>query len=133
MSVHQVLQQGLGAALAAHAPLAGALTAIFDAPPVRARRPYALVEEALLTDWGVKGLAGREARVAIVLRDTGERPERLRMLVEEVETAVAAMPDALGEGWRVVSRVLLRSRILNEGESRWSALSEFRLRMLREN
>ena len=43
------------------------------------------------------------------------------------------MPDALGEGWRVVSRVLLRSRILNEGESRWSALSEFRLRMLREN
>ena len=131
MTLQELLQAAIKAALEDHAPLAGAVTAVFDAPPVRAALPHALVEEAVLTDWSTKDMTGREGRVTILLRDGGERPARLRALAGAAEDAIEAMPGALGEGWRIVSLVLLRSRIVREGDSRWMAASEYRVRMLR--
>jgi hypothetical protein len=128
MSVQAVVQAALATALR-EAGLA--LTSVFDAPPVRAAKPYALVEEAQLADWGTKDIAGREGRVSIVLFDGGESPARLRGLAGAAEEAVAAMPRILGDGWAVASLVLLRSRIVREGDNRWRSVSEFRLRMLR--
>jgi hypothetical protein len=126
MSVQMVLQAALVEALAGLE-----VTRVFDAPPVRAARPYALVEEAWLTDWGTKDMAGREGRFAVTLFDVGERPARLRELAGAVETAIEAMPRAIGNGWEVASLVLLRSRINREGDGRWQSVSEFRVRMLR--
>jgi hypothetical protein len=126
MSVQVVLQAALVEALAGLE-----VTQVFDAPPVRAARPYALVEEAWLTDWGTKDMAGREGRFAVTLFDVGERPARLRELAGAVETAIAAMPRAIGNGWEIASLVLLRSRINREGDGRWQSVSEFRVRMLR--
>ncbi|WP_342248566.1 DUF3168 domain-containing protein [Sphingomonas sp. OTU376] len=126
MSVQEVLQAALVEALAGLE-----VTAVFDAPPVRAARPYALVEEAWLTDWGTKDMAGREGRFAITLFDAGERPARLRALAGEVEDRIAAMPRGIGQGWAIASLVLLRSRISRDGDSRWQSVSEFRVRMLR--
>ena len=131
MSVGELLQAALAAALREDAVLAEGLTAVFDALPVRSARPWALVEEPALTDRGTKDAAGREARIAVVLHDTGERPVRLRGLAGAVEQVVAALPAELGEGWRIASLALLRSRVLREGEGRWAALVEFRVRMLR--
>jgi hypothetical protein len=128
MSVQAVLQAALVAALRGQRL---AVTAVFDAPPARAARPYALVEESLLGDWGTKDMAGREGRVAIALFDGGESPMRLRALAGEAEDAILAMPRAIGEGWAVVSVMLLRARIAREGEGRWKSVSEFRVRMLR--
>jgi hypothetical protein len=126
MSVQEVLQAALVEALAGLA-----VTQVFDAPPVRAARPYALVEEAWLTDWGTKDMAGREGRFAVTLFDAGERPARLRALSGEVEAAIDAMPRDIGQGWAIASLVFLRSRIAREGDGRWTAVSEFRVRMLR--
>lgn len=128
MSVHGVLQAALAAALRGQGL---AVTGVFDAPPVRAARPYALVEESVLGDWGTKDMAGREGRVAIALFDGGESPARLRALAGEAEEAILAMPRAIGGGWAVVSTLLLRARISREGEGRWKSVSEFRVRMLR--
>ncbi len=125
MSVQAVLQAALAEALAEIE------AAVFDAPPVRAARPYAVIEEALLGDWSTKDMAGREGRLAVTLYDGGERPVRLRALLGAVEDAVEAMPRDLGGGWRVVTLVLARSRVVREGESRWMAVSEWRVRMLR--
>ncbi|MDG2534481.1 DUF3168 domain-containing protein [Sphingomonas sp. HITSZ_GF] len=126
MSVQEVLQAALVEALAGIE-----VTRMFDAPPVRAARPYALVEEAWLTDWGTKDMAGREGRFAVTLFDAGERPVRLRALAGAAEAAIEAMPRGLGQGWAVASLVLLRSRISREGDGRWQSVSEFRVRMLR--
>lgn len=131
MSVQELLQAGLKAALEDHAPLADVVTGVFDAPPARGALPYALVEEAVLADWSTKDMAGREGRVAIAIRDGGERPVRLRALAGAAEDAVEAMPRALGEGWAVASLVLVRGRIQREGDGRWLAISEYRVRMLR--
>lgn len=130
MSVQAVVQAAMAAALRDHAGLEG--VAVFDAPPVRSALPHAVVEEAVLSDWGTKDLAGREGRLAVLLRDGGERPVRLRTLAGEAEAAIEAMPRALGEGWRVVSLVLARSRVVREGGG-WMALSEWRVRMLKES
>lgn len=126
------LQAAFRAALEAHAPLAEAVTAVFDAPPVRGMRPYALVEDAVLTDWGTKDMAGREARIAVTLFDTGERPARLRALADAVDAAIEAMPREIGAGWRIASLAFVRGRMVREGEGRWAAVREFRVRMLRE-
>ncbi|MET0310361.1 MAG: DUF3168 domain-containing protein [Sphingomonas sp.] len=131
MSVQELLQTAFRAALEGHVPLADAVTAIFDAPPVRGLRPYVLVEEAVLTDWGTKDMAGREARITVSLFDTGERPARLRALAGEIEVAIAAMPHALGDGWRIASLAFVRGRTLREGDERWAATSDYRVRMLR--
>lgn len=131
MSAAVVLAEAIRAALTAHRPLADQLAAVFDAPPVRAATPHAVIGEAQLSDWGTKDMAGREARVAISLFDAGESPVRLRRLVGEVEVAMAGLPRALGDGWQLASRVLLRGRIERKGEGRWIATSEWRLRMLK--
>ncbi|MFN4097472.1 MAG: DUF3168 domain-containing protein [Sphingomonas sp.] len=131
MSAAVVLAAAIRAALSGHAPLAEGLVGVFDAPPVRAATPHAVIGEALLSDWGTKDMAGREARVVVSLFDAGESPARLRRLCGEVEVAMAAMPRVLGAGWELASRVLLRARIERKSEGRWVATSEWRVRMLK--
>ncbi len=130
MSATPELQAAIAVALAGADGLE-ALTAIFDAPPVRAALPHAVVEEVLFADWGTKDMAGREARAMVTLRDDGERPVRLRALAGAAEAAVLAMAPALGAGWRIVSMAFVRGRIAREANG-WVARSEFRVRMLRE-
>jgi len=126
MSVQAVVQAAMVAALDGLD-----VTGVFDAPPVRAALPYAVIEEAVLADWSTKDMDGREGRLAVTLYDGGERPVRLRVLAGAAEDAVSAMPRVLGEGWRVASLVFVRGRIVREGV-RWVAMSEWRVRVLRE-
>lgn len=107
--------------------------AAFDAPPVRAALPYAVVEDAVLARWGGAELDGREGRVRIVLHDAGERPVRLRSLSETVEAAVAGFSGEIGAGWRVVAFRLVRSRVVRAGGGdRWTATLEFAVKLYRE-
>ncbi|MEG3181983.1 DUF3168 domain-containing protein [Sphingomonas sp. LT1P40] len=129
MSAREMLQAGVCAALSE--ALDG--VAVFDAPPLRGPMPHAVVEEPLLIDWSTKDIAGREGRVAVQLFDAGERPVRLRALVGLAEDAVEGIEPVLGEGWRIVTIGLVRSRIVRARDSGWMAMSEFRVRMLREN
>jgi hypothetical protein len=129
MSARERLQAAMVEALGtALAPVT-----VFDAPPVRGAVPHVVVDEPLLGDWSTKDMTGREGRVAVIARDQGERPARLRGLVAAGEDALEAMPADLGEGWRVVTLTLARSRIAREREGGWIAMSEYRVRMLRVN
>lgn len=128
MSVQALLQAAVAAAIEGLE-----VTAVFDAPPVRAALPYAVVEEAVLADWSTKDMDGREGRFAVTVRDGGERPVRLRVLAGAVEDAVTVMDRDPGEGWRIASLMFVRGRIVRDGESRWMSVSEFRVRMLKEN
>src|SRR5690606_22399249 len=67
MSAAVVLAEAIRAGLAGHAPLAEGLAGVFDAPPPRAATPHAVIGEAMLSDWGTKDMAGREARVVVTL------------------------------------------------------------------
>lgn len=135
MSAAAVVQAAVVAAVRRD-PELGVLTAVFDAPPVRAALPYAVIDDPVLGLWGAKDLAGREGRVAVVLHDAGERPVRLRALFGAVELRVEALAGELGDGWRIAGVRLQRSRIVRGpgaagGEGRWIAASEFAVRVYR--
>jgi Protein of unknown function (DUF3168) len=132
MNPHSALVGALADTLRTRPALRDAVTGIFEAPPTRAARPFVLIDEPVLTDWSTKDQAGREARLTILLRDSGERRDRIRRLAGEIEAAVAAMPQAIGDGWHIASLVPLRSRIVAEGDNRLTAIIEHRARMLRE-
>ena len=119
----------VAAALREDATLRAVLNGVFEGPAVRASAPIAEVAEALASDWSTKDARGRELRVAVMLRDVGERPERLAGLVDAAERAIEAMPRDL-DGWRVASLTFVRSRTAGDGPGRWLAVVEYRVRVL---
>lgn len=111
---------------------------VHDGPPVQAAFPYALADAGFEADWSHKSGSGRELRLAVTIRDKGERPVRLRRLMGEAEAAIAAVARSL-EGWRLISLQFLRSRLVPDGRAiggapaaDWAGLVEFRARMLAE-
>jgi hypothetical protein len=103
---------------------------VFDAPPVRGAVPFAVVGEALLTDWSGAAFTGREGRFAVAMTDEGEVPVRLRTLVAAVEDRLPEMARDLGQGWRVAALRLAGGRIRRE-RARWVATVEFQVRLYR--
>lgn len=104
---------------------------VYDAHPLTAAAPHALVEIDSQTDWGHKSGAGRELRVAATLRAEGERPLGLRIAVSEAEGALAAIGPDLG-GWRLATMRHVRTRELRRPKGGWTAVIEFRARLLAE-
>lgn len=135
MSAAARLQQAVVAQLAHRAALDP--LAVFDMPPTRAALPHAVVEDPVLASWDATLVTGREGRLSVVMHDGGERPVRLRRLQGRVEDLIATMPADLGEGWRLVRLRLVRSRVVRgraeqgRGEQRWSAVSDFEVRVYR--
>ena len=118
----------LHAALAAHLR---ATIRVFDAPTVRAAMPLAVLGEAVLAASDATGVSGRIGTIAVDYADTGADPARLRALVGQVEAAMAGAPRALSEGWQLVGLRLTKSRMVRGKTDRWSATSEFAVRMYR--
>ena len=128
---------GAGAALEAAAFAAlGAIDGlgVFAAAPLQAAVPYAMVEAGPQSDWSHKSGEGRELRLAVTIRDKGETPLRLAQFAVEVETAMATL--SVGGGWSLVSFRFLRNRLLppqrGTPDATWSAVIEWRARMLRD-
>jgi hypothetical protein len=126
-----------GAATALQAAAIAALDGIeglngaYPAPPLQAAAPYALVECGAEGDWGHKSGKGRELRLAVTLRDEGERPERVQALADAVEGAIEAGLSPVG--WRLVTLTLLRVRGLGPARGGGPAiLIEYRARLLAE-
>jgi hypothetical protein len=117
------------AALAAVGGVAG-LNGVYDGPPLTAAFPHARIEAGPESDWSHKSGIGRELRLAIVLRDQGERPARLRALTVAVEAAAGGIGREL-DGWRLVNLVFLRSSMLREPGAAWAAAIEYRARLLK--
>jgi hypothetical protein len=128
-------EKGAGQTLAeaAIAALAGVerLNGVYDGPPLKGAYPYAQIEAGPESDWSHKSGAGRELRLAIVIRDKGERPTRLRALALAAETAAGALGPAL-DGWRLVNLTFLRSTLLREPNAAWAAAIEYRARLLKD-
>jgi hypothetical protein len=130
VSAGAAVQAAVIAALKARNEFAG--VAVFDAPPVRAAVPYAVVDPPELRDVSAKGLTGRGGSIGVVLHDAGERPGRLRELVGVVAEVVEALSGELGGGWRATAVVLARERVARAAvRDRWMAMSEFAVRVWR--
>jgi hypothetical protein len=125
MSAGAELQSAAIAALQDVAELGG----VYDGQPLQAVAPYALVETGPEVDWGHRSAAGREVRLAVTIRDEGERSARLRRLMAEAEAVLVGLPAV--QGWQLVTMRLLSSRAARDRRSGWIGLVEFRARMLK--
>lgn len=125
MSAGEKLQGAVVAALTGIEGLAS-----YDAPPLQAAFPYVLVEAGPESDWSHKGGTGREVRLAVTIRDRGERPVRLRALMDQAEAAITAMSSSI-EGWQLVSVQYLRSRLALDAKNGWAGSVDYRARMLK--
>lgn len=119
----------IAAVTAALGEVAG-LNGVYDGPPLQAAFPYAVIDAGPESDWSHKSGEGRELRLAVTLRDEGERPARLRELTRAAEAAIGAVDGDL-DGWRLVTIAFMRSRMLREPGAAWVAAIEYRARMLR--
>lgn len=133
MSAHSALYDAVDAVLGAHPGLGIVINGVFDAHPARAVRPYAVIEDAILVDWGTKDMIGREGRLAVGIFDASEDQGRLRVLADEIAGAVGTLPRELAEGWRIASLAFVRSRIFREAPGLCAAVVEYRVRMLQAN
>jgi hypothetical protein len=109
------------------------LGGVYPGPPLQAAFPHALVECGAEADWGHKSGRGRELRLAVTLRDSGERPERAQAFAEVAEATIEA--GLAVEGWRLVTLALMRSRTVATGRGReagWAVTLDWRARMLAE-
>ena len=98
MSAHVKLTEAVEALLGAHAGLGIVVNGVFDAPPQRAVRPYAVIEDAVLVDWSTKDMIGREGRLAVALFEAGEDRTRLRALADQIAAAIAGTATRAGRG-----------------------------------
>jgi hypothetical protein len=106
------------------------LNAVSDGPPLTGAFPYATVEAGPESDWSHKSGEGRELRLAILARDKGESPNRLRAIAARIEEAAAGIgPDLTG--WRLITLVFLRSSMLRSTGAAWTAAIEYRARLLK--
>ncbi|MGJ3629192.1 tail completion protein gp17 [Sphingomonas sp. MMS24-JH45] len=104
---------------------------VLDGADGRGTMPYAVLRDVIASDWGTKDRDGREVRVGITIRDEGESPTRVTRLASVAEGALLDLPRGL-TGWRVASVVPVRSAVLAEGQGRWAALIDVRVRVLAE-
>ncbi|HEY0625474.1 MAG TPA: DUF3168 domain-containing protein [Allosphingosinicella sp.] len=101
---------------------------VYEGPPVQAVMPHAIVEAGPESDWSHKSGAGREVRLAVTLKDVGERPVRLRALMDEAEAALEGLaPD----GWQLVTMRMMRSGMARDAKGVWTGASDYRARMLK--
>jgi Protein of unknown function (DUF3168) len=109
------------------------LGAVYPGPPLQAAYPHSIVECGPETDWGHKSGGGREVRLAVTLRDRGERPDRAEAWADSVEAAVET--GLAVEGWRLVTLSLSRRRTVAEGRgggAGWAVAIDWRARLLAE-
>lgn len=104
------------------------LGGVYDGQPLQAVVPYVVVEPGPESDWGHKSAAGREVRLAVTIRDEGERAVRLRRLMGRAEAALAGVTAVAG--WQLVTMRFLSSRVAKDRQGGWVGLVEFRARLL---
>lgn len=107
------------------------LSGVSDGIPVQAGDAHAVVEAGPEADWGFKGGDGAEVRFAVLIRCGGEQPKRARQLTGLARQALAAIGPDCGE-WRLVTLILMRSRVLRAPGPSWTGAAEFRARMIRQ-
>ena len=134
MSAEVTVRAAVVAGLKADAELAALLNGVFDGQPGRAALPYAVVGECIASDWGGKGLDGRELRLALSLHDAGDGAGRIGAMLARVDPVMHGL-DVVEGGWRVVGARLIRSRLLRSGArdgDGWRAVVDYRVRVVAE-
>lgn len=129
MSAELAVRGAVLAALQGNGALSALTNGIYDGPPVKASEPHVVLAECLGSDWGTKDADGREVRLSVALHDRAETPARLAEMMALTHGAVTGLAGLAGD-WRVASVALVRSRTARARDQGWSAVVDYRVRVL---
>lgn len=137
MSAEGAIRAAAVAALRADAALTALVNGIHDGAQVQASEPYIQVGECVGTDWGAKGLDGREVRLSLALLDKGETPGAIAAMLGRVEVAMRGVDGDVRDGWRIVGVRIVRSRVARAVPSQrrdggWQGVADYRMRAVLE-
>ena len=126
MTFEMLWREALLGALAGDAVLGAGLNRVGDGDGEAAGVTFALLGEIVGSDWGAKGLPGRELRFSVSVSDRGD-VARIAGLVAAVEAVLAAMPRAFSD-WDCGGVSVLRTRTVRRRDGVRSATIEARVR-----
>ncbi len=137
MSAEGAIRAAVVAALREDAALTALVNGIHDGAQVQASEPYIQVTECVGTEWGAKGLEGREVRLSLALFDKGETPGAIAAMLGRVEAAMRGVDGSAREGWRIVGMRFVRSRVARTAPSQrrdggWQGVADYRVRAVLE-
>ena len=125
------MRAALTAWLAADPALALQLNSITEEVPSRTSLPWLALVASASADWSCKSNPGREVRIALELHCRGDQPDTAAQLVGAIERRIEDLPREQ-DGFAVVSRLFLRARAEQRGESTRAFLMEYRFRLMAE-
>lgn len=128
MSLEQRFAEHVIDFLTGDAVLVAQVNGIFHRPPAQIAAPYVLLDDVLATDWSTKDRAGREVRLAFIIRDGSDDAQPIAAIAAALEARLAALPGD-GPGLRLVSLTPMRSRTLRIG-ALWTSTLDMRARIL---
>lgn len=117
--------------LAGDPALVAQVNGVFHRPPAQVAAPYLVLDDVLATDWGTKDRAGREVRLAFIIRDGSDEAQAVAAIAAALEARLAAMP-APGADYHLVSLIPMRSRTLRIG-ALWTTTLDYRARILQSS
>lgn len=109
--------------------LTQALTGLHEQAPPRSAEPSLGIGATEALDWSHKTGTGREIRITLNIMYRGQSPYQMQEIVDLVERRMEDMP-AGQDGFRLVTLTFMRSRIVGNDRSRWSAVIDYRARVL---
>lgn len=123
------LQQGIYAALTAHAPLIAATTGVFDAPPLDQPLPFVTIGEDIISDYSTKDLVASEHRLTIHIWSRAPGRAEAKQLSALVQTALAS--PLILTGFRLISLRFITARMLVDPDGlTHQALLDYRARLI---
>ena len=109
--------------------LSATVNSISEAVPIAAAMPWVALATSAAVDWGCKGVAGAEIRVAFELHCRGDRPDTAGDLVNAIRARIDSLPPAQA-GFGVAGVQFMRSRVEARADNARAMLIEYRFRVL---
>lgn len=109
--------------------LQASLTGIYDGPPARPAFPYVVIASSAATDWSHKTGTGREVSFGLALY-VGEGDAALLHDLSAAAEVALAQPLTNQPGWTIVNFNFQRTRMTRVADGPWSALLDYRARLI---
>jgi len=114
--------------LAGDTALIAQVNGVFHRQPTQIAAPYVVLDDVLATDWSTKDRAGRELRLAFMVRDGSDDAHPVAAIAATLESRLATIPRE-ASSYQLVSLTPVRSRTLRIG-ALWTITLDYRARIL---
>lgn len=128
-SASWMLQQAIVASLTAHAPLATAVTGVFDHAPDDQPMPYLTLGDDVVSDWSTKDASGTEHRIVLHIWSRAPGRREAKQLMALAQDALLAQSPQPADRRLINLRFLQASVLVSDDGLIHHGVIEYRARL----